>query len=156
MKAKPLLVLLVCLCKVFQRTLSLCRPVRSVFLKSECKSTDYFSNHQIFSGKSLKFNSILTIKGRFWCFLWGNTLFYTRMRGWGCVSPADLADLRGFFGFSRRLFFILSQISQITQIFYTVLIYLTRSFLGWEDMGLGAGRYGIVVRKLVGEKCTEL
>ena len=53
-------------------------------------------------------------------------------------------------------FFILSQISQISQIFYTVLKKLTRSFLGWEAMGLGAGRYEIVVRKLVGEKCTEL
>ena len=73
----------------------------------------------------------------------------------GNGAPADLADLRGFFGCSRRLFFILSQISQITQIFYTVLIYLTRSFLGWEAMGLGIGSYEIVAGKLVGE-CTEL
>ena len=74
----------------------------------------------------------------------------------GNGAPADFADLRGFLVALADCFFILSQISQITQIFYTVLKKLTRSFLGWEAMGLGAGRYGIVVRKLVGEKCTEL
>ena len=51
---------------------------------------------------------------------------------------------------ARRLFFILSQISQITRIFYTVLKKLTRSFFEWEAMGLGIGRYGIVMGKLVG------
>ena len=103
----------------------------------------------------MEFNGILTIKGYFWCFLRGNTLFYTRMREWAW-APADLADLRGFFGCSRRLFFILSQISQITQIFITVLTNLTRSFLGWEAMGLGIGSYEIVVRKLVGEMYRAL
>ena len=37
---------------------------RSVFLKSECKSTNYFSNAQEFRRKSLKINSYLTVRAR--------------------------------------------------------------------------------------------
>ena len=37
---------------------------RSVFLKSECKSTNYFPNTQEFRWKSLKINSYLTIRVR--------------------------------------------------------------------------------------------
>ena len=62
------------------------------------------------------------------------------------VSMVSLADC---FLFSRKF-------RKLRRFFITVLIYLTRSFLGWEAMGLGAGSYEIVVRKLVGEKCTEL
>ena len=37
---------------------------RSVFLKSECKSTNYFPNTQEFRRKSLKINSYLTVRAR--------------------------------------------------------------------------------------------
>ena len=37
---------------------------RSVFLKSECKSTNYFPNTQEFRRKSLKINSYLTVRVR--------------------------------------------------------------------------------------------
>ena len=37
-------------------------PKRSVFLKSECKSTNYFPNTQEFRRKSLKINSYLTVE----------------------------------------------------------------------------------------------
>ena len=60
-----------------------------------------------------------------------------------------LVALADCFLFSRKF-------RKLRRFFITVLIYLTRSFLGWEAMGLGAGSYEIVVRKLVGEKCTEL
>ena len=39
-------------------------PKRSVFLKSECKSTNYFPNTQEFRRKSLKINSYLTVRVR--------------------------------------------------------------------------------------------
>ena len=57
----------------------------SEFLKSECKSTNYFENHQIFRGKSFKKNAFLTrihilrrLGGQ-------NSLYYTctRLRGRG-------------------------------------------------------------------------
>ena len=38
---------------------------RSVFLKSECKSTNYFPNTQEFRRKSLEINSYLTVQWRF-------------------------------------------------------------------------------------------
>ena len=38
--------------------------VRGVFLKSECKSTNYFPNTQEFRRKSLKINSYLTVEVR--------------------------------------------------------------------------------------------
>ena len=88
---KPLLVLLVCLCKIFQRTLSLLLA-RSVFLKSECKSTNYFPFHQIFRGKSFKKVMILTrihilrrSRGQ-------NSLYYTctRLRGRGRTHTSAL------------------------------------------------------------------
>ena len=88
---KPLLVLLVCLCKIFQRTLSLLLA-RSVFLKSECKSTNYFPFHQIFRGKSFKKVAILTrihilrrSRGQ-------NSLYYTctRLRGRGRTHTSAL------------------------------------------------------------------
>ena len=55
---------------------------RSVFLKSECKSTNYFPNTQEFRQKSLKINSYLTVRA-------GNKrlscptliILYTRERG---------------------------------------------------------------------------
>ena len=55
---------------------------RSVFLKSECKSTNYFPNTQEFRRKSLKINSYLTVRvknKRLYC----PTLIilYTRERG---------------------------------------------------------------------------
>ena len=53
---------------------------RSVFLKSECKSTNYFPFHQIFQGKSFKKAVILTrihISGRL---RWQNSLYYTCTR----------------------------------------------------------------------------
>ena len=55
---------------------------RSVFLKSECKSTNYFSNAQEFRRKSLKINNYLTVRvknKRLYC----PTLIilYTRERG---------------------------------------------------------------------------
>ena len=55
---------------------------RSVFLKSECKSTNYFPNTQEFRQKSLKINSYLTVRvknKRLYC----PTLIilYTRERG---------------------------------------------------------------------------
>ena len=56
--------------------------VRGVFLKSECKSTNYFPNTQEFQRKSLKINSYLTVgvrNKRLYC----PTLIilYTRERG---------------------------------------------------------------------------
>jgi len=39
-------------------------PKRSVFLKSECKSTNYFPNTQEFRQKSLKINSYLTVEAK--------------------------------------------------------------------------------------------
>ena len=56
--------------------------VRGVFLKSECKSTNYFPNTQEFRRKSLKINSYLTVGAknkRLYC----PTLIilYTRERG---------------------------------------------------------------------------
>ena len=50
----------------------------SVFLKSECKSTTIFRNHQIFSRKSFDFNSVLTVRGYLWRFLELCTLLYIR------------------------------------------------------------------------------
>ena len=58
---KPLLVLLVCLCKIFQRTLSFVALSNTRFLKSECKSTNYFRNCQIFQKESFIFVSFLTV-----------------------------------------------------------------------------------------------
>ena len=56
--------------------------MRGVFLKSECKSTNYFPNTQEFRRKSLKINSYLTVRvknKRLYC----PTLIilYTRERG---------------------------------------------------------------------------
>ena len=62
------------------------------------------------------------------------------------VSMVSLADC---FLFSRKL-------RKLRRFFILVLIYLTRSFFEWEAMGLGAGRYEIVVRKLVGEMYRAL
>ena len=55
---------------------------RSVFLKSECKSTNYFPNTQEFRRKSLKINSYLTVRVRNKR-LYSPTLIilYTRERG---------------------------------------------------------------------------
>ena len=55
---------------------------RSVFLKSECKSTNYFPNTQEFRRKSLKINSYLTVRVKNKR-LYSPTLIilYTRERG---------------------------------------------------------------------------
>ena len=52
----------------------------SVFLKSECKSTNYFSFPQIFSQKSWDFSTFLTLIKIFWSFSYHYTLFYTCIR----------------------------------------------------------------------------
>ena len=55
---------------------------RSVFLKSECKSTNYFPNTQEFRRKSLKINSYLTVwvkNKRLYCL--ALIILYTRERG---------------------------------------------------------------------------
>ena len=49
----------------------------SAFLKSECKSTNYFRNYQIFREKSLEINSILTIILHFMKEKQHNSLVYT-------------------------------------------------------------------------------
>ena len=51
---------------------------RSVFLKSECKSTNYFSNKQEIPQKSLEINSYLTVKRRFRRIYTSLSLYYTR------------------------------------------------------------------------------
>ena len=61
--------------------------MRGVFLKSECKSTNYFPNTQEFRRKSLKINSYLTVRvknKRLPC----PTLIilYTRERGCACAG----------------------------------------------------------------------
>ena len=61
--------------------------MRGVFLKSECKSTNYFPNTQEFRRKSLKINSYLTVRvknKRLYC----PTLIilYTRERGCACAG----------------------------------------------------------------------
>ena len=58
--------------------------VRGVFLKSECKSTNYFPNTQEFRRKSLKINSYLTVRvknKRLYC----PTLIILYTRGLGCA-----------------------------------------------------------------------
>ncbi len=45
---------------------------------------------------------------------------------------------------------------KLRRFFIAVLIYLTRSFLGREAMGLWAGRYGIVAGKLAEEMYRAL
>ena len=68
------------------------------------------------------------------------------MREWGWfLSLIVFYSLANFANFANYADF-----------FYTVLKKLTRSFLGWEAMGLGIGSYEIVVRKLVGEMYRAL
>ena len=48
------------------------------FLKSECKSTNYFSNEQEILRKSLEINSYLTVQRRFRRIYTSLSLYYTR------------------------------------------------------------------------------
>ena len=57
------------------------------FLKSECKSTNYFSNKQEIPQKSLEINSILTIRGRFEGIQQKFSLYYTREAHAARVRP---------------------------------------------------------------------
>ena len=59
----------------------------SVFLKSECKSTNYFSNKQEIPQKSLEINSYLTVQGRFRRIYTSLSLYYTREAHAARVRP---------------------------------------------------------------------
>ena len=60
---------------------------RSVFLKSECKSTNYFPNTQEFRRKSLKINSYLTVEVRNKRLSCPTLIIlYTRERGCACAG----------------------------------------------------------------------
>ena len=60
---------------------------RSVFLKSECKSTNYFPNTQEFRRKSLKINSYLTVRMRNKRLSCPTLIIlYTRGRGCACAG----------------------------------------------------------------------
>ena len=64
--------------------------VRGVFLKSECKSTNYFPNTQEFRRKSLEINSYLTVRmrnKRLSC----PTLIILYTRGRGCACAGEQA-----------------------------------------------------------------
>ena len=61
--------------------------MRGVFLKSECKSTNYFPNTQEFRRKSFEINSYLTVRvknKRLSCPTL--TILYTRERGCACAG----------------------------------------------------------------------
>ena len=61
--------------------------VRGVFLKSECKSTNYFSNTQEFRRKSLKINRYLTIKVKNKRLFRLPSLYYTHgSAGYACAG----------------------------------------------------------------------
>ena len=57
------------------------------FLKSECKSTNYFSNKQEILRKSLKINSYLTVQRRFRSLSTSFSLYYTREAHAARVHP---------------------------------------------------------------------
>ena len=57
------------------------------FLKSECKSTNYFSNKQEILRKSLEINSYLTIQRRFRRIYTSLSLYYTREAHAARVCP---------------------------------------------------------------------
>ena len=85
----------------------------------------------------------------------GATLYFIHVCVGGNEAPADFADLRGFSVSLADCFLFSRKFRKLRRFFYTVLIYLTRSFFEWETMGLGAGRYEIVVRKLVGKNAQS-
>ena len=57
------------------------------FLKSECKSTNYFSNKQEIPQKSLEINSYLTVQRRFRRIYTSFSLYYTREAHAARVRP---------------------------------------------------------------------
>ena len=75
---------------------------RSVFLKSECKSTNYFSNTQEFRRKSLKINSYLTVRvknKRLSCL---PSLYYTHGSA-GCACAGAQAKGNMMFSINKAL-----------------------------------------------------
>ena len=75
---------------------------RSVFLKSECKSTNYFPNTQEFRRKSLKINSYLTVRvrnKRLSC----PTLIILYTRGRGCACAGAQAKKTMMFSTNKAL-----------------------------------------------------
>ena len=62
-------------------------PKRSVFLKSECKSTNYFPNTQEFRRKSFEINSYLTVEVKNKRLSFPTLIIlYTRERGCACAG----------------------------------------------------------------------
>ena len=73
---------------------------RSVFLKSECKSTNYFPNTQEFRRKSLEINSYLTVRVRYKRLSCPLSLYYTHGSAGcacaqGCITDKFLFSPHG-------------------------------------------------------------
>ena len=76
--------------------------MRGVFLKSECKSTNYFPNTQEFRRKSLKINSYLTVRvknKRLPCL---PSLYYTHGSA-GCACAGAQAKENMMFSINKAL-----------------------------------------------------
>ena len=75
---------------------------RSVFLKSECKSTNYFPNTQEFRRKSFEINSYLTIQRRFRRISTSLSLYYTHGSA-GCACAGAQAKGNMMFSTNKAL-----------------------------------------------------
>ena len=75
---------------------------RSVFLKSECKSTNYFPNTQEFRRKSLKINSYLTVRVRNKRLYSPLSLYYTHGSA-GCACAGAQAKGNMMFSINKAL-----------------------------------------------------
>ena len=76
--------------------------MRGVFLKSECKSTNYFPNTQEFRRKSFEINSYLTVRvknKRLSC----PTLIILYTRGRGCACAGAQAKENMMFSINKAL-----------------------------------------------------
>ena len=76
--------------------------VRGVFLKSECKSTNYFPNTQEFRRKSLKINSYLTVGVRNKRLYSPLSLYCTRGSA-GCACAGAQAEENMMFSINKAL-----------------------------------------------------
>ena len=76
--------------------------MRGVFLKSECKSTNYFPNTQEFRRKSSKINSYLTVERRFRRISTSLSLYYTHGSA-GCACAGAQAKENMMFSINKAL-----------------------------------------------------